>query len=105
MASIVYAIAPITLQVAIDTAKWYEAGFMIIQPKTSNYAENKVTEQLEVLIAIVQKLLRKKEEEAFSRQNNRSNKCFRCEGPGHFMKDCMSEKVLPSWDPICINQR
>ncbi len=39
----VYAIASVTLQVAIDMAKQYEAEFMITQPKTSNYAEKKVT--------------------------------------------------------------
>ena len=57
MALIVYTTALATLQVAIDTAKQYEAGFMMTQPKTSNYAETEVTEQLEVLIAIVQQLL------------------------------------------------
>ncbi len=46
-------------------AKWYEAGFMMTQPKTSNYAETKVTGQLEVLIATVQQLLQKKEKEAY----------------------------------------
>ena len=40
----VYAIALATLQAAIDTVKWYKAGFMITQLKTSNYAENEVTE-------------------------------------------------------------
>ena len=49
----VYATAPATLQAAIDTAKWYKAGFMMTQPKTSNYAETEVTGQLEVLTAIV----------------------------------------------------
>ena len=54
MASMVYATAPVTLQAAIDTAKWYKAGFMMTQPKISNYVETEVTEQLEVLIATVQ---------------------------------------------------
>src|SRR6266498_1631932 len=95
MALMVYATASVTLQVAIDTAKQYEAGFMMTQPKTSNYAETEVTGQLEVLIATVQQLLRKKEEEAYPRQNNRSNNnCFRCREPGHFIRDCISEKVL-----------
>ncbi len=53
MILMVYATAPATLQAAIDTAKWYEAGFMMTQPKTSNYAETEVTGQLEVLTAIV----------------------------------------------------
>ncbi len=57
MTPIVYATAPATLQVAIDTAKRYEAGFMITQPKTSNYAETEVIGQLEVLTATVQQLL------------------------------------------------
>ena len=43
MAPMVYATAPATLQAAIDTAKRYEAGFMMTQPKTSNYAEAEVT--------------------------------------------------------------
>ena len=94
MALMVYATASVTLQVAIDTAKQYEAGFMMTQPKTSNYAETEVTGQLEVLIATVQQLLQKKEEEAYPRQNNRSNNCYRCGEPGHFIRDCMSEKVL-----------
>src|SRR6266498_1607359 len=103
MAPMVYATAPATLQVAIDTAKRYEAGFMMTQPKTSNYAETGVTGQLEVLTATVQQLLRKKEEEAYPRNNNnnnnRNNNCFRCGEPGHFMKDCISERVLATWDP------
>src|SRR6266540_3182946 len=86
MAPIVYATALATLQVVIDTAKRYEAGFMITQSKISNYAETEVIGQLEVLIATVQQLLRKKEEEAYSRQNNRSsNNCYRCGEPGHFI--------------------
>src|SRR6266498_2156101 len=101
MAPMVYATALVTLQAAIDTAKQYEAGFMMTQPKTSNYAETEVTGQLEVLTATVQQLLRKKEEETYSRQNNRNNNnCFRCEESGHFMRDCMSEKVLATWNPI-----
>jgi len=96
----VYAMAPATLQAAIDTAKQYEVGFMMTQPKTNNYAEIEVTGQLEVLIATVQQLLRKKEKEAYPCQNNKSNNnCFRCGEPGHFIQDCMSEKVLATWDP------
>jgi len=53
MVLMVYATAPATLQVAIDIAKWYEAGFMMTQPKTSNYVETEVTGQLEVLTATV----------------------------------------------------
>jgi len=58
---------------------------------------------LEVLTATVQQLLRKKEEEAYPRpnnnnNNNRNNNCFRCGEPGHFMRDCMSEKVLATWN-------
>jgi len=60
-----YATAPATLQAAIDTAKQYEAGFMMTQPKISNYAETEVTGQLEVLTVTVQQLLQKKEEEAY----------------------------------------
>jgi len=94
MAPMVYATAPATLQEAVDTAKRYEAGFMMTQSKISNYAETEVTGQLEVLTATVQQLLRKKEEE-YSRQNNRGkNNCFRCRKPGHFIRDCISEKVL-----------
>ncbi len=48
-----YATALVTLQAAIDTAKWYEAGFIMTQPKTSNYAKMEVTGQLEVLTATV----------------------------------------------------
>jgi len=44
----------------------------------------------------VQKLLRKKEEEAYPCQNDRSNRCFKCKGSEHFARDCMSEKVLSS---------
>ena len=99
MASMVYATALATLQAAIDTAKRYEAGFMITQPKTSNYAETEVTGQLKVLTATVQQLLQKKEEGAYPRQNERRNNCFKCGEPGHFMRDCMSEKVLVTWDP------
>ena len=69
------------------------------QPKTSNYAETEVTGQLEVLTATVQQLLRKKEEETYPRPSNRGNNCFRCGEPGHFMRDCMSEKVLATWNP------
>ena len=61
----VYATAPATLQAAIDIAKRYEAGYMMTQPKTSNYVKMEVTGQLEVLIATVQQLLQKKEEEAY----------------------------------------
>ncbi len=95
----VYATALAILQAAIDTAKWYEAGFMMTQPKTNNYAKTEVTGQLEVLTATVQQLLRKKEEEAYPCQNNRNNNCFRCGEPGHFIRDCMSEKVLTTWNP------
>src|SRR6266540_7079019 len=70
---IVYATTPAILQAAIDMAKRYEVGFMMTQPKISNYAETEVTEQLEVLIATVQQLLRKKEKEAYPCQNNRSS--------------------------------
>ncbi len=95
MAPMVYATAPATLQAAVDTAKRYEAGFMMTQPKTSNYAETEVMGQLEVLTATVQQLLQKKKEEAYPCQNSRSNNnCFRCEESGHFIKDCMSEKIL-----------
>src|SRR6266540_4251621 len=101
MAPMVYTTAPATLQAAIDTAKQYEAGFMMTQPKTSNYAKTEVTGQLEVLTATVQQLLRKKEEKAYPRLSNRNNNnCFRCEESGHFMRDCMSEKVLATWNPI-----
>ena len=96
----VYVTAPVTLQATIDTAKWYEAGFMMTQPKTSNFAGTEVTGQLEVLTMTVQQLLQKKEKEAYPRQNNRSNNnCFRCEEPRHFIRNCMSEKVLAIWDP------
>ena len=57
MALMVYATALATLQAAIDIAKQYEAGFMMTQPKTSNYVETEVIEQLEVLIVTVQQLL------------------------------------------------
>ena len=57
MVPIVYVTALATLQAAIDTAKRYEAGFMMTQPKTSNYAKTEVTGQLEVLTATVQQLL------------------------------------------------
>ncbi len=53
----VYATAPVTLEAVIDTAKQYKAGFMLTQPKTSNYAETEVTGQLEVLTVTVQQLL------------------------------------------------
>src|SRR6266540_172358 len=99
MAPMVYATAPATLQAAIDTAKRYEAGFKMTQPKTSNYAETEVTGQLEVLTATVQQLLRRKEEEAYPRPSSRNNNCFRCGEPGHFMRNCMSEKVLATWNP------
>ncbi len=65
MAPMVYVVVLVTLQAAIDTTKRYEAGFMITQPKTSNYAKTEVTGQLKVLIATVQQLFRKKEEEAY----------------------------------------
>jgi len=39
---------------------------MMTQPKTSNYVENEVTGQLEVLMTIVQQLLEKKKEKAHS---------------------------------------
>src|SRR6266508_735695 len=79
MAPIVYATASAILQAAIDTAKRYEAGFMMTQPKTSNYAEIEVTGQLEVLTATVQQLFREREEEAYLRSsNNRNNNCYRC---------------------------
>jgi len=57
MALMVYATALATLQATIDIAKRYKVGFMITQSKTNNYAETKVTGQLEVLTAIVQQLL------------------------------------------------
>ena|SRR6266540_4366889 len=90
----VYATASVTLQIAIDTAKRYEVGFMMTQPKTSNYAEKKVTGQLEVLTITVQQLLKKKEGEAYPRQNNRNNRCYRYGGPGYFARNCIFEKVL-----------
>ncbi len=43
MAPMVYATALATLQVTIDIAKRYEAGFMMTQLKISNYAETEVT--------------------------------------------------------------
>ncbi len=94
----VYATAPATLQAAIDTAKRYKAGFMMTQPKTSNYTETEVTRQLEVLTATIQQLLQKKEEEVYPRQNEKKNNCFRCKEPEYFIRDCMSEKVLATWD-------
>ena len=54
MASMVYATASATLQAVMNTAKRYEAGFMMTQSKNSNYAETEVTGQLEVLITTVQ---------------------------------------------------
>jgi len=99
MALMMYATALVILQAAIDTAKQYKAGFMMTQPKTSNYAETEVIGQLEVLTVTMQQLLRKKEKEAYLHQNERKNNCFRCGEPGHFMRDCMSEKVLATWDP------
>ncbi len=65
---------------------------MMTQSKTSNYTKNKVTRQLEVLIAIVQQLLYKKKEEAYSQQN--LEKCYKCEKSRYITGDCMSEKVL-----------
>ena len=53
MASMIYATVLTTLQTAIDMAKQYEAGFMMTQPKISNYAKNEVTRQLEVFIVTV----------------------------------------------------
>ncbi len=38
----VYITAPATLQAAIDTAKCYEAGFMMTQQKINNYAETEM---------------------------------------------------------------
>ena len=49
----VYVTAPATLQEAIDTAKWYEAEFMMTQAKINNYAKIEVTGQLEVLAVMV----------------------------------------------------
>ena len=49
----VYVTASVILQVAIDIAKRYEAGFMMTQPKTSNYAETEMIGQLEFLTATV----------------------------------------------------
>ena len=95
----VYVTAPVTLQAAIDMAKRYEVGFIMTQPKTNNYAETEVTGQLEVLTATVQQFLRKKEEEAYPRQNDKGNRCFRCGESEHFVRDCMSEKILITWDP------
>jgi len=54
MAPMVYVTASVTLQATIDIAKWYKAGFMITQLKTSNYTKNEMIGQLEVLIVIVQ---------------------------------------------------
>ncbi len=99
MAPMVYATAPATLQAAIDIAKRYKAGFTMTQPKTSNYAKTEVTRQLEVLTTTVQQLLRKKEEEVYPHQNERRNNCFRCGESRYFMRDCMSEKILATWDP------
>ncbi len=82
MAPMVYATAPATLQAAIDTAKRYEAGFMMTQPKTSNYAETEVTGQLEALTATVQQLLRKKEEEAYPVQAIRATTASGAEKQG-----------------------
>ena len=76
----------------IDITKQYEVGFRITQSKTSNYAKNEVTGQLENLIITVQQLLRKKEEKAYLYQNFEGNKYYRCEGSEHFARDCMSEK-------------
>ncbi len=59
-----------------------------------------MTGQLEVLTVTVQQLLRKKEEEkAYLCQNSRGNNYFRCGESGHFIRDCISEKVLATWDP------
>src|SRR6266542_3650767 len=95
----VYATIPATLQAAIDTAKRYEAGFMMTQPKISNYVKTEVTGQLEVLTVTVRQLLQKKKEEAYPRPNNRNNNCYRCGEPRHYVKDCMSERILATWDP------
>ncbi len=65
---------------------------MMIQPKTSNYAENEVIGQLEVLIATIQQFLQKK---AYPCQN--SEKCYKYGKLKHIARDCMSEKVLMIW--------
>jgi len=44
MVPIVYTTAPAILQAAIDIAKQYKAGFMMTQPKISNYAETEIME-------------------------------------------------------------
>src|SRR6266542_4488574 len=99
MAPMMYVMILATLQAAIDTAKQYEAGFMMTQPKTSNYTEIEVTGQLEALTVTVQQLFRKKEEEAYPRQNNKGNNCFRCREPEYFIRNCIFEKVFATWDP------
>ncbi len=53
MTPMVYATVSATLQAAINIAKWYETGFMMTQPKTSNYVKNEITGQLEAFTATV----------------------------------------------------
>src|SRR6266542_1879085 len=107
IALIVYASGLENLNAAVETAKIIEVGYKIIQrnvQQQSNHALQQVALQkdsMEVLTAIIEKLLRQKEKEKYPtiRPGGSINvRYWRCNEIGHFQKDCMSERLQQnSW--------
>ncbi len=102
IALIVYASGLGNLDVTVNTVKSIEAGYKITQrnvQQQSNYALQQVAssrDSMEVLIAILEKLLCQKEKEKYPiiwPGESINIRCWRCNKLGYFQKDCMSKQV------------
>jgi len=89
------------LNATVEAAKSIEAEYKIIQrnvQQQSNHALQQVASQkdsMKMLTAIIEKLLRQKEEEKYPTTWPRGSinvRCWRCNEIGYFQKNCMSEQ-------------
>src|SRR6266542_2460841 len=103
IALLVYARGLVTLQAAVDITKSIEAGFKITQKNGARFnfiSQQPAENRMEVMVAMLKKILLKRKKERFSRSNPRGSRnftCWKCEKPGHILITCESEKVLPTW--------